>query len=600
MVDPAYKLAGLLRRAAGLPRFVGEVIRSGNWHVAANGAREILRREGWRGVHRRLLELVDDRHQYLFPDYPGWVAREERCLQSAGDVYIPAVPALISVLLPTYNPDPQHLQEAIESVRQQSFPRWELCIADDHSTDPRIAMLLTEYAAKDARIRICLRESNGHISAASNSALALAAGDYIALLDHDDILPRDALLAVANEIAAFPGVAIVFSDEDKITPGGQRFGPVFKPDWDPDLMLQRNFVSHLGVFNTTAVRAAGGFRQGFEGSQDWDLTLRVATSCGAEGIRHIPRILYHWRAIPGSTALHLNEKNYAVGAGLRAVEDHIRQLHLPLQCVPSLLDPFWNVRAQPRTTPRVSVIVGPEISGTDLTIAVDRLRRLTDYPDCEFLLATGSRDAPAAETYGPSLAAATGEVLCFLSPSLEPRTRDWLDDLVVHAQRPDVGAVGARLLDRDMRIAHAGYRLDPDEIVQPLYAGAPERHRGYMDRARLIQSLAAIGGGCLVISRETFLRAGGFSHPVLSGVLADVDLCLRLAASGLRNVWLPQVTLQMQFDAAPQLDPGQIPVMRQLWGHRLAIDAAFNPNLALDDNHPCLRYAAGGRGTRHG
>jgi hypothetical protein len=386
----------------------------------------------------------------------------------------------------------------------------------------------------------------------------------------------------------------VYSDEDKITPGGQRFGPVFKPDWDPDAMLQRNFVSHLGVFRTAAVRAVGGFRNGFEGSQDWDLTLRVAENCRAEDIRHIPRILYHWRAITGSTALHLNEKNYAVEAGLRAVEDHVRRRQLPVKCVRSPNDPFWSLRAQSPARPRVSLLVGPGLADASLDNAATSLREATDYPDCEFLIAAGAAETPTSRRLGPSLARATGEVLCFISPALQPEAGDWLHELASHALRPDVGAVGARLLTDDLHIGHAGYRLDGNGTVYPLYAGALQYHRGYMDGPRLVQTLAAVGGGCLVVSRQKFLDAGGFNHPDLSGVLADVDLCLRLSSMGLRNVWIPHATLHMQDAIGSRACDGQVSEMRRLWGQRLATDPAANINLALDNNFPCLRYGNGG------
>lgn len=209
---------------------------------------------------------------------------------------------LISVILPVYNTPKEWLVKAIESVRNQIYPHWELCISDDASTLPHIRMVLDEYSRIDSRIHVVYRETNGHISANSNTALTLASGEFIALLDSDDELSEHALFWVAHEINRYPNVDLIYSDEDKISEEGIRFNPYFKPDWNPALMLSQNTFSHLGVYRYSLVKKVGGFREGFEGSQDHDLVLRCSEETTPERIRHIPRILYHWRAISGSTA----------------------------------------------------------------------------------------------------------------------------------------------------------------------------------------------------------------------------------------------------------------------------------------------------------
>ena len=226
-----------------------------------------------------------------------------------------------AIVTPTYDSPEGPLRACLDSVLAQDYPHWELCIADDASPAPHVRRVLAEYAARDARIRVVLRERNGHISAASNSALALATGDFVVLLDHDDLLPVHALGEVATEILAHPGAAIVYSDEDKIDESGQRFEPYFKPDWNPVLLTAQNYVSHLGVYRTTLVREVGGFREGVEGAQDWDLLLRCAERVGAADIRHIARILYHWRAVQGSTARSMDSKGYAARAQERVVAE---------------------------------------------------------------------------------------------------------------------------------------------------------------------------------------------------------------------------------------------------------------------------------------
>ncbi len=577
----------LLKRLWRLPGFVLEIIRSGHWSTACNGALEILRTEGLGGVVRQFIHHGDDFRAYLFPGYSTWIARAEgNQLEIAADA--PALPRLFSVLLPTYNTDPRFLREAIDSVRAQSFPRWELCIADDGSTDPRTVQLLKDYAGRDSRIRLCVRTHNGHICAASNSALELATGDFVALLDHDDVLPRHALLAVAEEIARHPDAVMIYSDEDKLGADGVRFAPTFKPDWDPDLMLQRNFVCHLGVFRTDAVRAVGGFRMGYEGSQDWDLALRVSSACTPGQIRHIPRVLYHWRAFRGSTALHINEKPFATEAGLRAVNDHVSRCDLPVTFQPDARGPFWTLRFHiPDPPPRVSIIIAPALSQATAEACATCVRDRTQYPDLEVLLAPGERTDPISATLGLAAATATGEVLCFLDPRCEPLSRDWLEELVAHALRPEIGAVGACLLNPDATVRHAGFILDPETVVRSIYANADKTHRGYIDRARLTQRFSAVGGGCLTISRRNFDSVGGFAK--LRGTLAEVDLCLRLSAIGLGHVWTPKASLIVH--GAPEMmnSVEDVAQFRGRWGHELSCDPAFNPNLELKNNLPSLR-----------
>ena len=284
----------------------------------------VIKREGVGGLQRRLVAYTSTTH------YAEWLRRydtltdERRAairVRVNGLVYKP----LISVIMPTYNPEPKWLIEAIDSVRKQLYPSWELCIADDGSTDPRVRPILERYAASDTRIKVVFRKSNGHISMASNSALEMATGEYIALFDHDDVLPEHALYWVAEEICHHPAASLIYSDEDKIDTSGRRFDPYFKCDWNVDLFYSHNLVSHLGVYRTELVRAVGGFHVGYEGAQDYDLALRCIEHIEPNAIVHIPHILYHWRMHPGSTATKGAAKPYASGAGQRAINEHLRR-----------------------------------------------------------------------------------------------------------------------------------------------------------------------------------------------------------------------------------------------------------------------------------
>ena len=258
---------------------------------------------------------------------------------------------LISVLLPTYNTPRKWLVAAIESIRRQTYTNWELCISDDASTKSDVRQVLNSYARRDSRIKVTYRQVNGHISASSNSALALAEGEFVALLDHDDEFSPVALYAIALELNRTPDLDLIYSDEDKIDEHGGRYDPYFKSDWNPDLLTAQNCVSHLGAFRTERLRAIGGFHEGVEGCQDWDVALRITEGIPASRIRHIPRVLYHWRAIPGSTALALDEKNYIDRTGRKMLTDHFDRLGVNAEVSP-VEGGHWRIRYAISSEPR--------------------------------------------------------------------------------------------------------------------------------------------------------------------------------------------------------------------------------------------------------
>jgi glycosyltransferase involved in cell wall biosynthesis len=227
----------------------------------------------------------------------------------------------ISVVVPTYNTPEPLLRRMVESVRGQLYPHWELCIADDASTEPHVRPVLEAYAQEDSRIRCIFRSENGHISRASNSALALATGEFVAFLDHDDELREHTLFHVAKALEEYPDADLLYSDEDKIDDNGRRFDPAFKPDYTAGFLLEVNYICHLAVYRRSLLVELGGLRSGFEGAQDHDLALRAVERTAPERIHHIPTILYHWRSVPGSTAGGVDEKPYAWEAGVRAVQE---------------------------------------------------------------------------------------------------------------------------------------------------------------------------------------------------------------------------------------------------------------------------------------
>ncbi|MDR8731964.1 Chondroitin synthase [Burkholderia pseudomultivorans] len=350
--------------------FVKRVAGDGGLRLVVRKAYGIFRREGLAGVKSRIAWLRAGAPGVVDPNlYAEWVRRYDQIddatrIAILGRISGFASAPLISVVMPVYNPDPKWLAEAIESIRGQLYPYWELCIADDVSTDPAIRPLLERYASQDQRIKVAFREKNGHISAASNTALELVTGTWVALFDHDDLLPEHALYCVADAIVRDPSIRMIYSDEDKIDGAGKRREPYFKCDWNPDLFLSQNMFSHLGVYQKALLDEVGGFREGYEGSQDYDLALRCVERAGAGAIHHIPRVLYHWRVHAESTASGTDAKPYAVVAGERALNDHFDRMGI--HAMAEYAGNGYRARYEmPNPAPLVSLII-PTRNGLDL------------------------------------------------------------------------------------------------------------------------------------------------------------------------------------------------------------------------------------------
>ena len=301
--------------------------------------------------------------------------------------------------MPVYNPPLNMLEEAIHSVQAQLYTNWELCIADDASTNSKVKSLLKRYADRDPRIKVVFRKENGHISLASNSALKLVTGEYVALLDNDDLLSEHALFWVADAINDNPDAELIYSDEDKIDTAGHRYDPYFKSDWNPDLFLSHNMICHLGVYRTELVKKLGGFRKGYEGAQDYDLALRCTEQLASHQILHIPRVLYHWRSHSGSTALAGSEKSYALMAGERALNDHFKRVKVSAT---AQLQSFGMYRSQyniPKRSPLISLII-PTRNGLGLLKqCIDSIFVKTTYKNYEILVVDNDSDCPETLAY---------------------------------------------------------------------------------------------------------------------------------------------------------------------------------------------------------
>jgi GT2 family glycosyltransferase len=569
----------------------------------------------------RALESVDPAEHSQ--DYSEWVRLYDTIDDDARRAIAIAIGELtsrplISIVMPVYNTPEPYLRAAIDSVRQQLYPHWELCIADDASTLPHVKHVLEYYRSIDRRIKVCYRSENGHISAASNSALALAEGSFIALLDHDDVLTEHALYMVAATLDAEPEIDLIYSDEDKIDAVGRRFGPYFKSDWNPELMLSQNMFCHLGVYRRSLIEKIGGFRYGYEGSQDYDLILRAQRLTSPNRIRHIPHILYHWRAVQSSVAHRPEEKPYAVESARRAIADHLAEVGVIAEVLASSCPMFHRVRySLPQPPPRLTIIVPTRDRADLLHKCVEGLLHRTDYPDLELLIVDNQSKEPATCAYLEQLrqnaririlsydapfnysainnfavARATGSLLCLLNNDIEVINSDWLTEMASHALRTGIGAVGALLYYPDGRIQHGGVILGLGGLAAHVPHGSRRGDFGYFGRSAVTQNLSAVTGACLVMPKNVFDEVGGFNERDLAVTYNDVDLCLRIREAGYRIVWTPHAELYHHEAASrgPDSDPdnalrsaAEMAFMLRRWSHILHRDPYYNPNLQLND-----------------
>ncbi|WP_019568670.1 glycosyltransferase [Thioalkalivibrio sp. ALMg13-2] len=625
----SWKLTAPYRRFGGWIHTARHIVRSKGGLARTLGATgRILLQEGPTGVRRRwhdahtsgVGDAVRVEGRIVDPsDYRMWVKLydtlddADRAAIRQRLENIEAQPT-ISVLMPVYNPNPEWLHEAIESVRKQLYPDWELCIADDASTDPNVRDLLQRYVDEDSRIKLALRESNGHISAASNTALELAQGEWVVLLDQDDLLAEDALYHLVACIEEFPEARMIYSDEDKIDEHGQRFGPYFKTDWNPYLFLSQNMFSHLGAYQRDLVVTQGGFREGYEGAQDYDLALRCSAAVHSDQIVHIPHVLYHWRAHDKSTASGAQAKPYAMEAGAKALAEHVcsRAPGSEVKMMPH----GYHVRfALPKEPPAATLVIPTRNRVDLLRRCVESILARTDYPNYQILIVDNGSDDPATLDYlsevessrvrvvrddGPfnfsainnrAIQKIDSPIIGLINNDTEVRHPNWLTDMVGYALQSDVGAVGARLLYPGGTIQHAGITIGVGGVAANAHRGLSESSFGYMGRAGLSGQYSAVTAACLVIRRDVYQEIGGMNEECLAVAFNDVDLCLRLAERGYRNVLVPTAVLYHHESATrPREDQGEpskrfaqeVGYMESRWKEWLQADPMYNPNLSLD------------------
>jgi glycosyltransferase involved in cell wall biosynthesis len=521
----------------------------------------------------------------------------------------------ISIIMPVYNVDERWLRKCIESVKTQYYDNWQLCIAEDCSTMPYIKKFLKDYAAEDERIKVVFRERNGHISKASNSALELATGEFVALLDNDDELPPFSLYEVIRAINEFPEIDMFYSDEDKIDEEGNRREPYFKPDWSPDTFRSSMYTCHLGVYRREIIEAIGGFRAGYEGGQDYDLVLRFSQKTNK--IMHIPRILYHWRMIAGSTALVNSEKNYAWEAGKTALKDALNKERVTAEIAQAEGVPYYDVRYDVPDDTMVSIIIPTKDHADDLKQCIDSIyektqsikfeiivvdngsselktdRLLNAYRDDHDNFSVSLKPGPFnfSRLNNQAVLQAKGNLLLFLNNDIEIITQGWLRRLAGQALQSHVGAVGAKLLYENDTVQHMGVVLGVGGVANHLYLNRERRDNGYFAGMKIVQNVSAITGACLMMRKDLFDDVGGFNEQELAVAFNDIDLCLRLLEKGYYNVIIPAVELYHYESKSRGKDDNEekaarfqseTDYMMEKWGELLENDPFYNSNFTRD------------------
>ncbi|HEY7335598.1 MAG TPA: glycosyltransferase [Bryobacteraceae bacterium] len=518
---------------------------------------------------------------------------------------------VVSVVTPVYNTAAKYLQRCIESVRKQYYPWWELCLCDDGSTNQETLEVLEHYRGVDARIKIVRLERNQGIATASNRAAEISTGSYLAFLDHDDELAPEALFEAASAIHGNPEIDFLYTDEDKIDENGEFSEHYCKPDWSPEHLLSVNYVLHMLVVRKELFYAAGQFRPEFSGAQDYDLVLRLSTR--TQSIHHVPKILYHWRKIPGSAALEVEAKPEALEAGRRALEDHVRS-YLPGGCVePGLLPGLFRVRRRIQGNPLASLCILASGRSADMDDheTIDLLGNLvqsiaakTDYRNYEIVVVDDGNLSGATLRAlngiphrrvgfpGPNRPfnfsrkanfawkQAQGRYIVLLNDDLEIVARDWLGSMLEPLQCSEVGVVGAKLLFPDGRIQHAGVVLGVNGGAAHVYHGFPDLV-GYNAVTHLIRNYSAVTAACMAMRREVLEAVDGFDER-LPVDFNDVDFCLKAIRHGYRVVYTPHAELlHFEGSSIPRTTQNsrEMTLFREKWASYLRCDPHYNPNL---------------------
>ena len=558
-------------------------------------------------------EFSDANFQFLNPfipeQYNEWLLENENYDEVKSLNYNP----LISIVTPVYNVPAQYLEECFKSVLNQSYTNWEFCLADDCSTDPKVKQILKKYENLDKRIKVVYRKENGHISKATNSALALAKGEFVGLMDNDDMLTKDALYEVAKALNKNKSIDLIYSDEDKINSKKQRCEPYFKSDWSPDTLLSNNYLCHFVVMRKSILDKIGGERSEYDGAQDFDLFLRFTEN--AKIIYHIPKILYHWRIIPGSTSDNISAKTYALEAGKHSIEQALKRRKIKGKVV-SNGEGTYIINYE-INNPLISIIIPIRDNVEILDNCLKSIYNKTTYKNYEIIIVDNGSvenktkklldkykkqhknikvirlDCDFNYSYinNQAVKSSKGEYILLLNNDTEIITGDFLEKMVGYASQKHIGTVGAKLYYQDNTIQHGGMVMGVHGVAGHAYLNYKRDFGGYFGKLKAPSNYGGNTAACLMVSRKKYDEVHGLDEK-LSVNFNDVDFNLKLTDKGYYNVFLPQVELYHYESKSRGLDitkekyektQKEATYIRTKWKDKLLHDPFYNKNYSVNE-----------------
>ena len=578
------------------------------------------KKERWFGVKFYLAALMVEQQAISLSSYEYWVHAYDTMTSfdrkniNKRIIDLKSKP-LLSIIMPIDTLDEKWLRLVIESVLAQVYDNWELFIVCSASTcPPRIRSILEEHQAKNKKIKV-IYGGNENIAAVSNRALAASTGGWIVFLGQNTQLAEHALYMVAEEVNAHPDADLIYSDEDKLDTNGQRYEPWFKPDWSPDLMLSSNQIVHFGVYRAALIQEVGGFRPEYEENQQYDLSLRIIEKTSADRIRHIPHILVHWCPHKES-ATNSKSQEYQFQAARKVLQDYFDRNHIDAHIIEGYEDSSCRIiYSLPEQLPKVSIIIPTKDKLDLLRMAVESILDKTDYPNIELIIVDNQSKLPETLAYLDTIQGtagvqvlhydapynfsainnwaaqkATGDMIALLNNDIEVITPDWLREMVAHALRAEIGAVGAMLYYPNDTIQHAGILLGLDGPAGHAHRDLPRSALGYCGRARLLQNFSAVTAACIVMRRAVFEEVEGLDEENLAIAYNDVDLCLRIQEKGYRILWTPYAELYHHESAslgAPDAPERRKQFLEESayiktrWKNVIEQDPFYNQNLSL-------------------
>ena len=612
----------------------GAIKLSGGIVKALTKGYSIYKRRGTSGLvatfrsfhQKQLISPASGSEPFDRNDYKEWVKRYDTINDKMRDniyEYIRRMDShpLISIIMPTYNANKVWLTEAVNSVKNQLYPYWELCISDDASDDKGIIDLLNLFTNQDSRIKLVFRKINGHISKASNSAIAISTGNWISFMDHDDLLPEHALFCIAKEIYLNPKAQIIYTDEDIIDEQSNRIIPHFKSDWNIEILFSHNYITHFTAYHRQLIEKVGRLRSGVEGAQDYDLLLRCIPhiDISKNQIRHIPRILYHWRSHTGSTAGNPEAKKYSVNAGLKSLKDYFATNQLSVEISNANLDNFYRITHYNylKNKPFVSILIPTRDQSKTTEKCVRSIIEKTKYKNFEIIIIDNESIESETKAFFRSIVEhepkvkvveynkpfnysainnfgvnySKGEIVGLINNDTEVINREWLDEILTHVTKENIGCVGAKLYYPNDTIQHGGVVLGIGGVAGHSHRNSAKQCLGYMNRLNIVQNVSAVTGACLFVRKHVFKEVCGLDEINLKIAFNDVDFCLKVKKAGYKNVWTPFSQLyhyeslsRGYEDNAEKIERfnKEVEFMKKKWGKVLFNDEYYNPNLTLD------------------